>query len=148
MVSTILEVKNDTYLFVNITPSSIFQNQEKMRRKLSSKTDETRRSETNSVVKYAQGKLVSDSRATSTSVDKVVSVATAVDGTAKTTVVHGPNMDRPKQEKIKGNSNDMKTTEILAGKKQKIKPELVLSKCDVRPDKLISPEGEDKNTSH
>ncbi|WOG99680.1 hypothetical protein DCAR_0519034 [Daucus carota subsp. sativus] len=124
------------------------KNQEKMRRKLSSKTDETRRSETNSVVKYAQGKLVSDSRATSTSVDKVVSVATAVDGTAKTTVVHGPNMDRPKQEKIKGNSNDMKTTEILAGKKQKIKPELVLSKCDVRPDKLISPEGEDKNTSH
>lgn len=121
-----------------------------MKRKLSSKTEETRQGETSSVVQLqnAQEKLITDSRATTVD-NKVVSVITAIDAIANvpTMVVNGPNLDQPKQEKVKGNSSDMKTTETLARKKQKIKPELELSKCDVRSDKLISQHGEEKNTS-
>lgn len=150
MLLTILEVDDNTYLLVIITASLILQSQEKMKRKLSSKTEENRQGETSSVVQsqYAQEKLLSDSHATTVD-NKVVSVIAAVDAIANvpTTVVDGPNMDRPKQEKVKGNSNDMKSTETLARKKQKIKPELVLSEFDVRSDKLISQHGEEKNTS-
>lgn len=142
-----LEVDNDTYLLVTIASSFILQNQEKMKRKLSSKTEEIRQGEASSVAQSAQEKLITDSRATSVD-NKVVSATTAADATANvpTVVVNGPNMDRPKQEKVKGNSNDMKTTEILARKKQKFKPELELSECDARPDKLISQHSEEKNT--
>ncbi|KAK1384439.1 HUN domain-containing protein [Heracleum sosnowskyi] len=129
---------------------AVHKSQEKMKRKLSSKTEETRQGETSSVVQsqYAQEKLITDSCATTVD-NKVVSVITAVDanGNIPTMVVNGPNMDRPKQEKVKGNSNDMKTTETLARKKQKSKAELELSEYDVRSDKLISQHREEKNTS-
>ncbi|KAL8125279.1 ubinuclein-1-like [Apium graveolens] len=131
---------------------AVHKSQEKMKRKLSSKTEETRQGETSSVVQsqYAQEKLITDSRATTVD-NKVVSVINAVDAIANVPpmVVNGPKLEQPKQEKLKGNSNDMKATEPLVRKKQKIKPELESSKCDVRSDKLISQHGEEKikNTS-
>lgn len=128
----------------------ILQNQEKMKRKKHmSNKEETRQVETNSVTmpQYVQDKLVTEQGAAS--VDKLVSGVTPTDAATKapTVVVNGGNKDRPKQEKLKGNSNDskdMKITELVAKKKSKRKAESELGEAVARSDKLNSENCEER----
>lgn len=110
------------------------------RKKLISDKEETRQVETNSVTlsQNVQDKLVTEPGAAS--VDKSISGVIAADAATKapTVVVNGANMDRPKQEKLKGNSNDMKITELLVKKKSKRKAESELGEALSRSDKLSS----------
>lgn len=134
-------------------PRLIVQDQEKIKRKkLISKTQETLQGEANPVVQsqYVQEKLVTDSGATS--VNRPVPSITGADTAVRlpTVVANGPNIDQPKQEKVKGNSsilNDVKATEILAKKKVKRKPELEFGEAHARPEKLTSVQGEERNKS-
>lgn len=132
---------------------SMYKDQEKIKRKkLISKTPETLQGEVNPVVQsqYVQEKLVTDSGATS--VNRPVLSITGADTAVRlpTVVASGPNINQPKQEKVKRNFsilNDVKTTEILAKKKVKRKPELELGEAHARPEKLTSVQGEERNKS-
>ncbi|THG08350.1 ubinuclein-2-like isoform X1 [Camellia sinensis] len=130
--------------------------QEKIRRKkLIPRTGETVQVETSSVAQpqYTQEKLVTDSNNySSTSLSRPVPNATATNMTVRmpSTLVNGPNLDRPKQEKVKGSSNnpnDTRTMDALIKKKVRRKPELELGESQLRPEKLTSAQGEERHKS-
>lgn len=114
---------------------------------------ETRQGEAAPVVQsqYLQPKLVMDTGATS--ISRPVPIITGADTAARfpNVVANGPNIDRPKQDKAKGNSvtlNDMKTTDIIAKKKvKKVKPQLELGVGHARPEKLNSVQVEERKKS-
>ncbi|KAK1361411.1 HUN domain-containing protein [Heracleum sosnowskyi] len=128
----------------------LYKNQEKMKKKkLMLNKEETRQVETNSVTlsQYVEDKLVTEQGAAS--VDKSVYGVITTDATTKApnAVVNGGNKDRPKQEKLKGNSNNMKITELLVKKKSKRKAESELGEALARSDKLNLEKGEERNKS-
>lgn len=120
-----------------------------------SNKEETRQVETNSatLLQCVQDKLVTEQGAAS--VDKSVSGVLVTDAATKASpvVVNGGNKDRkdrPKQEKLKGNSNnsnDIKITELLAKKKSKRKAESGLGEALAHSDKLNLENGEERNKS-
>ncbi|KAL1820240.1 hypothetical protein ACET3Z_015109 [Daucus carota] len=129
----------------------LYKDPEKKKRKKPILNKEGIQVDTNSVKlsQNVQDKLLTEPSA---SVDKSVSGVTAPDTSTKapTVVVNGANMDRPKQEKLKGNSNsfnDVKITELLAKKKSKRKSESELGEALARSDKLNSEHAEDRNKS-
>ncbi|KAL8134296.1 hypothetical protein AgCh_009367 [Apium graveolens] len=129
----------------------LYKDQEKMKKKkFMSDKEETRQVETNSVTlsQHVTEKFVTGQG--TNLVDKSVSGVTATDAATKapTVVVDGGNKDRPKQEKLKGNSNnsnDMKITELLTKKKSKRKAESALGETLSRSDKLNSKSNDERN---
>ncbi|KAL7208688.1 hypothetical protein ACSBR1_030428 [Camellia fascicularis] len=135
------------------------KDQEKIRRKkLIPKTEEAVRVETTTTAQpqYVQEKLVTDSGNHGlTSVSRPVPNPT----TANTNVwmpmpsatMNGPNLDRPKQDKVKvtsSNLNDTRTMDALTKKKVKRKPELESSETHFRMEKLVSTQGKERHKPH
>ncbi|KAL7176341.1 hypothetical protein ACSBR2_029809 [Camellia fascicularis] len=135
------------------------KDQEKIRRKkLIPKTEEAVRVETTTTAQpqYVQEKLVTDSGNHGlTSVSRPVPNPT----TANTNVwmpmpsatMNGPNLDRPKQDKVKvtsSNLNDTGTMDALTKKKVKRKPELESSETHFRMEKLVSAQGKERHKPH
>uniref|UniRef100_A0A5B7AJ93 Putative ubinuclein-2-like isoform X1 n=1 Tax=Davidia involucrata TaxID=16924 RepID=A0A5B7AJ93_DAVIN len=135
------------------------EDQEKMKRKklLTPKTEETVQVEASSIAQpqYVQEKLVTDSSNHGlNSLDRPVSNTTSSTTAVRmpSTLMNGPSLDRPKQEKVKGNSgnsNDMRTVDALTKKKKvKRRPELELGEVHFHPEKLTSAQGEERRKSH
>ncbi|KAA8538401.1 hypothetical protein F0562_028053 [Nyssa sinensis] len=131
------------------------EDQEKIRRKklLTTRTEETVRVEASSIAQphYVQEKLATDSGNHGlNSLDRTVSNTTSSTTAVRlpSTLMNGPSLDRPKQEKVKGNSgntNDMRTVDALTKKKVKRKPELELGEAQFHPEKLTSAQGEERH---
>ncbi|KAI8004421.1 Ubinuclein-2 [Camellia lanceoleosa] len=135
------------------------KDQEKIRRKkLIPKIEEAVRVETTTTAQpqYVQEKLVTDSGNHGlTSVSRPVPNPT----TANTNVwmpmpsatMNGPNLDRPKQDKVKvtsSNLNDTRTMDALTKKKVKRKPELESSETHFHLEKLVSAQGKERHKPH
>ncbi|KAF3974025.1 hypothetical protein CMV_002602 [Castanea mollissima] len=129
--------------------------QEKIKRKkmLAPKIEETVRVETNSI---AQPQPMRERLSTETGSHGLTSANRPLSSTTAAVRAHSPstngplNLDKIKQEKLKGTSNSsMDDARVSDGgvtkKKVKRKPEIELHETNFRPDKLPSQQGEEKH---
>ncbi|KAA8546449.1 hypothetical protein F0562_002812 [Nyssa sinensis] len=131
---------------------------DKIKRKklLTPKTEETVRFEASSIAQpqYTQEKLVNDSgnHGLMSFNRPVLNTSTAITAVRMPTssLMNGPSLERPKQEKVKGssnNSNDMRMADAITKKKVKRKPEMELGEAHFLPEKLSSAQVEEKHKS-
>ncbi|KAK4572699.1 hypothetical protein RGQ29_030932 [Quercus rubra] len=129
--------------------------QEKIKRKkmLAPKIEETVRVETNSI---AQPQPMRERLSTETGSHGLTSANRPLSSTTAAVRAHSPstngplNLDKIKQEKLKGtSSNSLDDARVSDGgvtkKKVKRKPEIELHETNIRPDKLPSQQGEEKH---
>ncbi|XP_027149280.1 ubinuclein-1-like isoform X2 [Coffea eugenioides] len=127
------------------------------RKKMLARKTEAARMEAHTVAQpvYIQEKSVADSSDHGTVLVNRPASSNTVAGAAvrmPVNFLNGSNVDRPKQEKIKGSASthpDAIASEILQSKKIKRKSETELGDAaQFRPEKLLSVQVDDKNKSH
>ncbi|XAR49592.1 hypothetical protein NMG60_11032844 [Bertholletia excelsa] len=136
------------------------KDQEKIKRKklLAPRAEAAVRVETSSIAQpqYTPEKVVGIADSGNhglTSISRQVPIATTANSTVRlpNAATNGPNLERLKQEKVKGdsssNANDLRPVDMLTKKKVKRKPELELAEAPIRPEKLASAQGEERHKS-